>query len=229
MRVRCAPTSKNQMGNYTMAKKKTLEQLQEEHSEMLATATDLGMKIPEEFTVDFATAEAGAAVCSNLDALIRQFRSGIDEQDAKKGVAADVAESDNVTSVKSPKSKKTSAKKSTKAAPAEAAETSGEATVAKTAKKATAKKATKKPAAKKAVKKAASKGNGAARGSRFPDEAKITWGAGKKNPAREGGGRAERIEKVIKSSGKTVKAFIAGGGNPQTLRNCVKAKLCTVA
>lgn len=216
--------------------KKTLEQLQEEHSEMLATAAELGVRVPVELTTDFTSAEVGGTVCSNLDALIRKFREGLDQSDdvaaQKNAVAVDEAMSDDA-----PRPPKAAAKKKSnpkakpkKAAPparteaAPAKENSGEEQVAKTAKKAgkPAKKAAK-PAAKKAAGKPAKKAAG------FPDDATIKWGAGKKNPAREGKGRHDRIEKVIKSSGKTVKAFIASGGNPTTLRNCVSQKLCSVA
>jgi len=40
--------------------KKTIEQLQEEHSEMLATAGDLGMDVSDDLKIDFDTAEVGA-------------------------------------------------------------------------------------------------------------------------------------------------------------------------
>lgn len=226
-------------------KNKTIEQLQEEHSEMLATAADLGMKVPEDMTAEFDTAEAGAVTCSNLDALIRKFREGLDEGgETKKVVAEDDVKKEDAE-VEEVKSKVTAPKKgavtkkkttkSTEAAPAKAAETSGEDQMAKTAKKAPAKKAAKKKApAKKAAKKAggkaaAAKGSNGGGGTRFAEDATIKWGAGKKNPAREGAGRYDRIEQVMKASGKTVKAFVASGGNPTTLRNCVNAKLCSVS
>jgi Sec-independent protein translocase protein TatA len=213
-----------------MAKaKKTLEQLQEEHSEMLATADDLGMdmgKYPD-LTADFSVVDVGATIVSNLDALIRQFRRGIDEVEAeaeasKNALVEELEKSETEQAKKTAPKKSAKKTKPTEAAPAEAEDNSGEDQVAKKAVKAKAKtkpakKAGKTKVAKKAVKRA-----------RFPDDATIKWSAGKKNPAREGAGRHGRIEKVMKASGKTVKAFLAGGGNPTTLGNCVKAKLCSV-
>ncbi len=223
--------------------KKTLEKLQEDHSEMCATAADLGMKVPADLTVDFDSVEVGATVCDNLDALIRQFRQGLEEEEQQElleVLAADVEEEQTEVEAepakpvkekkkKAPKSKKTSAA-STEAIPAEA-DQEGVTDVAAAAKK-TAKKAVSKAngkAAPKTAKVKAAKKAGGKPGSRFPDEGKITWITGKKNPAREGAGRHGRIDKLMKSSGKTVKAFVASGGNPETLRNCVKAGLCKIA
>ena len=194
--------------------KKTLEQLQEQHSEMCATAADLGVKVPADLTIDFDSVEVGATVVSNLDALIRKFREGLDEGGDKKSLATEDKGSDTVPRKTSKKKSSSTAKtKSTEAKAAEA-KPAEESAVAKKAKK-TAKKATKKAAS-------ARKPNG------FADDAKITWNAAKKNPAREGSGRYDRIEQVRKASGKTVKTFYAGKGNPTTLKNCVAAKLCTV-
>lgn len=203
-----------------MTKKKTLGQLQETHSEMCATAHDLGMKVPEEMTVDFTTAEEGEVICSNLDTLIRKFKEGLDTGDTAAGsensLAVDANKSDTAPT------KTTTTKKATKAKTAEAKPTGEDKVAKKAAKKAPAKKA----AAKKNG--SAAKKTGGTR-VKFDDGAKITWATGKENPAREGTGRFDRIEVVRKSNGKTVKTFLAGKGNPVTLKNCVAGKLCTVA
>ncbi len=206
--------------------KKTLEELQEIHSEMCATAADLGMNVPEDLTVDFDTAELGATVVSSLDALIRKFQAGTD--------GGDLADEEEQVHTDTPK--KTAVKKivkktkTTEAAPAEAKKTEEKTvtTAAKKVKKAAVKKTATKAAKAAPAKKAAAKANGAApKRTSFDESAKITWG-GKPNPAREETGRHERIEAVRKASGKTVKTFLASKGNPTTLRNCVAAKLCTV-
>jgi hypothetical protein len=89
--------------------------------------------------------------------------------------------------------------------------------------------AAKKSNARKAVKgKTSAAKTGAKRGPRMAldENAKIVW-AGKDIPYR--GGRAERTEVVRKHNGKTVRTFVDHGGNTQTLRNCVKAKLASLS
>jgi hypothetical protein len=96
--------------------------------------------------------------------------------------------------------------------------------------KTTAKKAavTKKTAAKSAVTKIAKK-NGAPKGIRgLPLDAVITWGV-KPNPARPGTKRHARYATVEKSSGKTLKAFLAKGHNTKDLRSCIRRGLCRAA
>jgi hypothetical protein len=44
------------------------------------------------------------------------------------------------------------------------------------------------------------------------------------NPKREGTGAHERFEALRKAKGKTIKTFLANGGNLTTLKNAVKAK-----
>jgi hypothetical protein len=220
--------------------KKTLEQLQEEHSEMCATAADLGMTVPKDLTTDFDSVEVGATVVANLDALIRKFREGLDEEDAggdepQNDLAVDDAEvqtkAPKKTAAKKPKAKKVQVASDSKKE-LESDTNNEENTVAKKAAKKVggAKKvAGKTKAAKKAG--ATKKKNGSATKTartKFPEDANITW-TGKENPAREGKGRFDRIEAVRKASGKTVKTFLASGGNPTTLKNCVAAKLATVA
>ncbi len=205
-----------------MTTKKTLEQLQEEHSEMCATATDLGMTVPKDLTTDFTTVEVGTTVVSNLDALIRKFREGLDTEDDKKVLATedDKAQNEKVKSPKKPATKKVQVASGSKKE--KGPDTNNE-------EKQVAKKAAKKSTKKGKKSAAAKKGNGVARAARpkFDESAKIAW-TGKDNPAREGKGRFDRIEAVRKANGKTVKTFLAGGGNATTLKNCVAAKLATV-
>jgi len=207
--------------------KKTIEQLQEEHSEMLATAGDLGMDVSDDLKIDFDTAEVGATVVKSLDSLIRKFRAGLDGAGGDENSLATNSEQEQDVPAKS-KSKKPKAKTAPK--PVEAAAAEEEPPVAKTAKKSTAKKAVKKNAkknAKKTAKKSAAKKEPSeSRG--FDPDAKISWGT-KPNPAREDSGRHGRIEAVRKANGKTVKTYLAAKGNPTTLKNCVKAGLCRVA
>ena len=104
---------------------------------------------------------------------------------------------------------------------ADAAAPAAEKTKAKKA-KAKAKKA--KPA-KKAAKKAA-KGNGATR-ARFNPDHKIQVLV-RDNPRRKGSAAHDRLEKVLKSGGKSVKAFLDGGGRSATLGFAVENKLVKV-
>jgi hypothetical protein len=53
----------------------------------------------------------------------------------------------------------------------------------------------------------------------------ILWG-GEPNPARAGSGRHLRVDMLIKFNRKTVADYLAAGGNPQTLRNCIKVEFC---
>lgn len=210
-----------------MAEKKTLEQLQETHSEMLATSADIGFEVPEELKADITDLAAGGAIVAALDTAIREFR---------KGVAGDNEGSDTVAASPSkPKSKKTVTK--TKPAADDVPPPIKEKTVTKKAVKkaavkkapAKAKPAAAKPAAAKPAKKAsAPKGAGAVARASFSDDAKITW-LGKDNPAREKSGRHERIELVRKANGKSVKTFRAGKGRGSTLSWCVKQGLAKVA
>lgn len=197
-----------------MAEKKTLEQLQETHSEMLATAADIGFEVPEELKADITDLAAGGAIVAALDTAIREFR---------KGVAGDNEGSDTVAASPS-KPKKTVTK--TKPA-ADVPPPIKEKTVAKKAvKKAAAVK--KAPAKKAAAAKPAKKASAPVARASFSDDAKITW-LGKDNPAREKSGRHERIELVRKANGKSVKTFRAGKGRGSTLSWCVKQGLAKVA
>jgi hypothetical protein len=134
--------------------KKTLEQLQEEHSTLCAQTADLGLRVPQDLTIDFDSAEVGSTVVSNLEALIRKYRAGLDQSDG----LADASEGehsadDDVTPRPSRARANKKARSSTKVA--DDAQPAGESTVANTAKKAkVAKNKTAKKVAKKAGKKA---------------------------------------------------------------------------
>lgn len=225
---------------------KTLEELQTTHSEMCATAGDLGMAVPPALAIDFTNVEQGEAICKALDAAIVKFREGIDEGAGAGGVeeisgqetSGGITE-EAPTPAKKPRKPKAdkqvlakpdakvqgasaSAKKSKpKAEPAVKEEKT---TVAK---KAVAKKAAApaKKAATPAKKDAAPKK--AAAGA-LDDNAKVNWvGVKGENPYR--GDKKERYEKLRKASGKTVKTIIAGGVPSETLRNAVKNKIVTLA
>lgn len=51
----------------------------------------------------------------------------------------------------------------------------------------------------------------------------------KENPRRKGSKAYARLEKLLKAGGKTVKAFLSGGGQTGTLRNAVNKKWATVS
>jgi hypothetical protein len=221
---------------------KTLEQLQEEHAEMLATSYDIGLEVPEELKADFADAGAGATINSALDALIREYRDQKGDGLATDG-EGEHTEAEASSEVAPPKKpKKARPKKAKPAKVAETPPTSGETDVAvvkaeKTSeRKASAKKA-KAPAAKKAgaAKKAPGKKAAAnarkpvvARAPKFDEGAKITR-TGKENPSRAESGRGQRIANVLKHNGKTLKTFFASGGKQGTLNWCVKNGLVKVA
>lgn len=205
---------------------KTLEQLQETHSEMLATAHDLGLELPTELTLDFTDAGAGAAICSNIDALIRAHREG------REVLAGDDDKGHNDESSSAPKKPKrasSSQKKAKKPADKKSAGTNTEekTDVAKSpAKKSAAKKAAKKKSTANARTKAG--GSGKQRAT-FAEDAKIT-ATGKENPSSLDSGKGQRIANVLKHNGKTVKTYLSTGkGKRGTLGWCVANGLVKVA
>lgn len=171
--------------------KKTLEALQEDHSRLCAEAGDLGLSVPEDLTLDFDTAEVGATVVSNLEALIRKHKG---EPSVNEAVA-DVPEGEH--DAPRPKRARTTNNKKARS-PAKAAgdgQPAGETTVAKAPKKVAVKKAAKKTKAKKTVvKKAAAK------------KAK-TNGTGKKRAAK-GDGPVAAVVAMLKSAKGCTRADI---------------------
>lgn len=63
---------------------KSIEQLREDHSRMLANAVDLGMEVPQELTPDFETVEVGRTICAAISKLLQEFKKGLDETDDTK-------------------------------------------------------------------------------------------------------------------------------------------------
>jgi len=53
---------------------------------------------------------------------------------------------------------------------------------------------------------------------------KIQWIGPKENPCRKGSGKAERVAKIMSSSGKTVGTFVKNGGRVGSLVYCIKKK-----
>ena len=196
----------------------TTANLLETHSEMLATASDLGYQVPLAMTITEADPiDKMISTCEDLHAAIEKYRAGIDQKD----VVGTKTGSNKVLADK-PK-KKQAAKAATKVAVDEPKKEAEMAEAAK--KKSPAKKATKKGAAKKAPAKKAS----AARAPSVDETKKINWVfKGEGNGCREGTEKHARHDLVRKCSGQTVKSFLSKGGLMATLNNCVaqgKAKL----
>lgn len=208
-----------------MTTERTLESVQETHSEMLATAADLGVKVPEELKADFSELQVGENICSALDTLIREHKKGLANDDGSGQTAQSTTKSKPAkkrAGAGSKTTRKSSSKKQadTAANPADVdPPNSKESTVAKTAKKT--------KTAKKAASANARKPAGGAKRSKFSEDAKIT-ATGKANPFREGSGKFERVKTLLAHNGKTVKTYL-GKGKSGTLAACVKLGLVKVA
>lgn len=196
--------------------KKTLEELQETHSEMLATASDVGLEVPEELKGSITDAGAGETITRNLDALIR-------EHQAKKSVATEGEKEQGTAATSESSTKKPQRPKRASAATTKAQDDPEPNTRETSIMSATAKKANGKSKPKKAAAKAKKAGG---KRSLFATDAKITW-LGKDNPARDGSGKHDRIENVRKHGGKTVATFLSRGKHG-TLGWCVKNGLAKV-
>lgn len=193
----------------------TIEQLHDLYSQMLATAHDIGYKVPDELLVETEDTEVLRKVIPPINDGLEKF---VAEHDQPSG--------DKTTSAKEPNTapkKKAPAKKAAAVKPkADKSVASTESNVESTAKKTTAKKAAKKGAAK-GVKKGASKAAKAnartpvAR-SKYSDKATIkVLTKDKENPTRKGTGRFDRVANLFKYDGKLVKDFLAKGGKTGTL------------
>lgn len=209
-------------------REKSLEDLQLDHSEMLASAHDLGMEVPEDLELTFETAETGAAVCASLHKLITDFRRGLD--------AADEGAADATPSAP----KKTRAKRTKKSAPSEdsaqqpapepaSEEKSDMTTTAKKtatkqpksgAKKAPAKKTTARRAPKKAAPAKKAKKTAHAP-KRAGDDTRIVV-LNKANPFREGTDRHGWAKTVLTS--KTLGEAKANGAISYIVRRLVAMK-----
>jgi len=201
---------------------KTLEQLQQEQAEMIATAIDLGLELPAELMADFDVSTVGERVTKEIDKLIQAHRAGLDHKD-EKALATPPEKAQKAPA------KKAASKKSTRAAPAEKSDppkAEGDTSVAK---KSVAKKAkTAKKSAKKVVAKKAATGEARAPRSKFGGDQIVTWIA-KENPCRKDTARWERYEKLRKASGKTVEKVLAAGVPSATLINASAAKVIKIA
>lgn len=181
----------------------TIDELQNAHSNMLATASDLGFEPPESTLVEINDQEQGVVVCDELHAAIMKFRAGVDEPLAPGKKRTQAAPASNKT-----KETKMTATETGKKAPAKS----------KTSSKTPAKKAKAKAPAKKAKAKTAPQTR-----TGYEDGAKIQWiFKGEGNGCREGTARYDRVEAVRKANGQTVKTFVAKGGSTATLRNAEK-------
>lgn len=170
---------------------KTLEQLQETHSEMLATANDVGVEVPEELRETFSDAKAGATICRLLDKLIKEKNVVAASEET---VNSEEAAEEAVPTAKETKVKKAKVLKAPRSA------------VLNPAKKkaASAAKAAKAKGKKSAVVAKKANGNGATKRPGLDPDAKIVWAKDKEIPGREGSARWKRIANVQKYAGKTV-------------------------
>lgn len=98
-------------------------ELVETYSEMLATADDLGFKVPENLLYDGEDVDRLMSVCSELDAAIKAFRAGIDKNDEADAPVASpsplpVSSSKRATKKGTPTSAKSRSPKKAKASEA---------------------------------------------------------------------------------------------------------------
>jgi primosomal protein N' len=194
----------------------TIEQLHDLYSQMLATAHDIGYKVPDDLLVETEDAEVLRGVIPPLNEGIEKHAAEHDQPDGEK-----------TTTAKEPEAaapKKRAAKKAAAANPKAAkAAASTESNVESTAKKTTAKKAAKKGVAKGTAKKGASK---AAKANARTPVARSKWSEkatikvltkDKENPTRKGTGRHDRVANLIKHDGKLVSEYLKKGGKTGTL------------
>lgn len=202
-----------------------LDGLQNLHSEMLATASDLGFEPPASTLVEVVSVEQGVPVVTELHGAIKNFLAGVGEKEHKSGEAETKTEpkktskkqgSKKSSSIESPQqamARQKAAREARDAAKTPAAESVKTVKESKVAKK-----------AKKAVKKVAKKK--AASNARTPavdDTKKISWVfKGEGNGARKETERWERREVLRKANGATVKTYLAKGGSIATLNRAVK-------
>lgn len=193
----------------------TLEQLHDLYSQMLATAHDIGYKVPDEQLVETEDPEVLRKVIPPLNSGIETFAAGLDEPRVEK-----------TTTAKEPKAapkKKAPAKKAAAVKPkadksAATTESNVESTAKKTASKKAAKGAKKAPAKKGASKAAKANARTPVARSKYSDKATIkVLTKDKENPTRKGTGRFDRVANLFKYDGKLVKDFLAKGGKTGTL------------
>lgn len=211
----------------------SVEELHQLYSDMLATANDLGFKVPDELLTETEDAGELREVCAKLDEAIKTFRAGLDAGDdtgkskeeparpkkvnggSKKVVAkkADPVVSGSTEKTAKPRVKPKAPKEKKPDTPA----SNEESTMAKTA-KTTAKKAPAKKTAAKNVKKATAKKAVAAKPrTTYPEKAKIKV-LKDENPCREGTGRFARVATIFKFNGKLVSDYLKAGGKAASLK-----------
>lgn len=208
--------------------KMNLADLQTNHAEMLATAGDLGLEVPESEATEFDTEEVGRTVCAALHKRIQDAKSAAaDTADSQNSDVEGVASGEELTqgapdesapATKPGKKAKSKAKAKGKKSEAEKAETkTQETTMAKTAKKAPSKKAaTKKAPAKKAKAGGANKFAPAA-DKNYEIVAKYK---GDGNPYRKGTTRHDQFLKLGKYTNTA--DFKKAGGEVWILRIAVR-------
>jgi hypothetical protein len=187
-----------------------IEKLHELYSDMLATAHDIGFKVPDDQLVETDDPDV-------LRALVPKLHDGI------VGHVKDAGETDSPSAGKKPakKSKPKADKTKQPEASGPRAEVDKEKTMKTSAKKATVAKkaATKKTAAK--GKKANANARTPVSRSKYSEKATIKVVA-KENPTRKGTGRFERVANLLKSDGKLVSDFLKKGGRSGTLSYAVE-------
>lgn len=207
--------------------------LTELYTDMLATAHDIGYKVPDALLVETENPDELRKVIEPLDKGIKEFHAELLKAPVKPKATDTVKTASSHTLKASELKKPRAAKKAAPKKPAEPAAQKGkkEKTMAKAAKTVAEPKAAKKVAkkvAKKAAAKKAASSNARVGVSRFTGDEKITLKI-KDNPAREGSGKFERMANLMKHSGKTVKTFLASKlGRSSTLHNAAKAGYITV-
>jgi hypothetical protein len=198
--------------------------LQNLHSEMLATCSDLAFEPPGNTLVEITGTTQGVEVVRSLHAAIEEF--------LKKPLAVgDKREQTTQEKMSRQRTQRVMRDASNKAKPTTENKESSDKPAAKPAKKAkervVAKKAAKKAVAKKAAKKAT---NGAAKAPSADENKKISWLLKDKElGAREGSERFERRKKLKAASGKTVGAYLKAGGSLSTLNRAVEEKAVKLA
>lgn len=203
------------------------------YSEMLATAHDIGYKVPDEQLIETEDPEQLKKVIPPLHQGILDFHSAKQAEAKQKAAAAKAAKTKKTAPTKADAApKKSVAKKPAKAAAQKDVSKETEMATATTAKKAAApKKAAKKAAkapAKKAGKKAASANARTPAAGRFTGTEVITVKF-KEVPGRAGSGVHDRLANLAKYSGKTVDAFLKSSlGRTSTLHKAVKQGWITI-
>jgi hypothetical protein len=197
--------------------KTDLAGLQNLHSDMLATASDVAFEPPPEFLVELETPEQARVIVEGLHAALQKHLAADDKKKDTKSSKKTETTEQKTARLKAARLEKEATDKATqKPADKPTGKQQKEKTVAKKAKKAVAKK----------------KASNNARAG-VDTSKKITWlGAGgdaKDLGAREGSERHERRKKLKAASGKTIESYVKGGGSIATLNRAVSEKIVKVA